>query len=100
MTACIVGEPTSAETVGDTMKIGRRGSLTARIAATGRQGHAAYPERAANPLPPLLRLLDRLAGTELDRGTPHFGPSTLALTTVDTGNPAQNVIPGAAQAGP
>ncbi|HBG98355.1 MAG TPA: succinyl-diaminopimelate desuccinylase [Rhodobacteraceae bacterium] len=99
MTACIVGEPTSAASVGDTVKIGRRGSLTARITVAGRQGHSAYPDRALNPLPPLVRLLDRLAGAELDAGTAHFAPSTLALTTIDTGNPAQNVIPGAASAG-
>lgn len=98
MAACIVGEPTSARTVGDTVKIGRRGSLTARITATGRQGHSAYPDRALNPLPALVRLLDQLAAAELDRGTAHFDPSTLAITGIDTGNPAHNVIPGAARA--
>ncbi|MFN6977589.1 MAG: succinyl-diaminopimelate desuccinylase [Gemmobacter sp.] len=98
MTACLVGEPTSVARFGDTIKIGRRGSLTARITATGVQGHAAYPHRARNPLPVLVRLLDRLASHRLDDGTAHFDPSTLAITTVDTGNAASNVIPGAARA--
>lgn len=98
MDACLVGEPTCPETLGDMMKIGRRGSLTARITAHGTQGHVAYPHRAANPLHPLVRLLDRLAGTELDNGTEHFDPSTLALTTIDTGNSATNVIPPSARA--
>ena len=80
------------------MKIGRRGSLTARLRALGVQGHAAYPERARNPLPALVRLLDRLASRELDEGTAHFGPSTLAITTIDVGNPASNVIPAEARA--
>jgi succinyl-diaminopimelate desuccinylase len=84
--------------MGEAIKIGRRGSLTARITAYGVQGHSAYPERAKNPLPGLVRLLDRLAARELDSGTAHFGPSTLAITTVDTGNPASNVIPAAARA--
>ena len=80
------------------IKIGRRGSLTAWLTAYGVQGHAAYPERANNPLPALVRLLDRLASRQLDRGTAHFGPSTLAITTIDTGNPASNVIPAEARA--
>ncbi len=95
---CLVGEPTSAERTGDAMKIGRRGSLTARLHAYGVQGHAAYPERARNPLPGLVRLLDRLAARKLDAGTAHFGPSTLAITTIDVGNPASNVIPAEATA--
>ena len=95
---CLVGEPTCPETLGDMIKIGRRGSMTAFFTATGRQGHSAYPHRAANPLPPLVRLLDRLAGHELDKGTEHFDPSTLALTTIDVGNPANNVIPERARA--
>ncbi|MBP7243416.1 succinyl-diaminopimelate desuccinylase [Amaricoccus sp.] len=95
---CIVGEPTSAEKTGDAIKIGRRGSLTARIAAYGKQGHAAYPEKALNPLPALVRLLDRLGARKLDAGTRHFGPSTLALTTIDVGNPASNVVPAEAHA--
>jgi succinyl-diaminopimelate desuccinylase len=95
---CLVGEPTCPERLGDTIKIGRRGSLTAWLTAYGKQGHSAYPERAQNPLPALVRLLDRLASHRLDRGTRHFGPSTLAITTVDVGNPASNVIPAEARA--
>ena len=95
---CLVGEPTSASQFGDVMKIGRRGSLTADIVATGVQGHTAYPQRAKNPLSALVRLLDRLASAALDEGTAHFEPSTLALTTIDTGNPAGNVIPAEARA--
>ena len=95
---CLVGEPTSREAMGDMIKIGRRGSMSAFFTATGRQGHTAYPHRAANPLPPLMRLLDRLASHELDQGTDHFDASTLALTTVDVGNPANNVIPERARA--
>jgi succinyl-diaminopimelate desuccinylase len=98
MSACIVGEPTCPERLGDMMKIGRRGSLTARITAQGVQGHSAYPHRAKNPLHALVRLLDRLASHELDTGTDHFDPSTLAVVTVDTGNPASNVIPARATA--
>ena len=95
---CLVGEPTCPERLGDMMKIGRRGSLNARLTAYGTQGHSAYPERAKNPLPALVRLLDRLATHRLDEGTDHFGPSTLAITTIDTGNPATNVIPAEARA--
>lgn len=95
---CLVGEPTSRERIGDMAKIGRRGSVTFRIEAHGRQGHVAYPQRALNPLPALARLLDRLASRELDRGTEHFDPSTLAITTIDVGNPANNVIPAEGRA--
>jgi succinyl-diaminopimelate desuccinylase len=98
MSVCLVGEPTSAERLGDTVKIGRRGSLAARATATGVQGHAAYPERARNPVAALARLVDRLGGAPLDRGTAHFGPSTVAPVGFDTGNPAGNVIPGRARA--
>lgn len=98
MTACLVGEPTCPSEMGEMMKIGRRGSLTARFVARGVQGHSAYPHRAKNPLTALVRLLDRLASHELDRGTDHFDASTLAITTVDTGNPASNVIPAEARA--
>ncbi|WP_158965775.1 succinyl-diaminopimelate desuccinylase [Chachezhania sediminis] len=93
MAACIVGEPTCPSHMGEMMKIGRRGSMTADFLVTGVQGHSAYPHRAKNPLPPLVRLMDRLASHELDKGTDHFDPSTLAVVTVDTGNPANNVIP-------
>ncbi len=95
---CLVGEPTCPEVMGEMIKIGRRGSMTAHLTATGVQGHTAYPHRARNPLPALVRLLDRLAGHRLDEGTEHFEPSTLAITTIDTGNPASNVIPAEARA--
>ena len=98
MDHCLVGEPTCPAVMGEAIKIGRRGSMTARIRAYGVQGHSAYPERAQNPLPALVRLLDRLASRVLDKGTAHFGPSTLAITTIDTGNPASNVIPAQARA--
>ena len=93
MSVCLVGEPTSPERLGDAMKIGRRGSLTAHITARGVQGHSAYPQRAKNPVTALVRLMDRLANHALDGGTAHFDASTLAITTIDTGNPATNVIP-------
>ncbi|MFO1208704.1 MAG: succinyl-diaminopimelate desuccinylase [Amaricoccus sp.] len=95
---CLVGEPTCPERMGEMIKIGRRGALTARLHAYGTQGHTAYPDRARNPLPALVRLLDRLAARQLDKGTQHFDPSTLAITTIDTGNPAANVIPAEARA--
>jgi succinyl-diaminopimelate desuccinylase len=95
MTDCIVGEPTSPNVMGEMMKIGRRGSMTAWFEVTGVQGHSAYPHRARNPLPALARLMDRLASHELDQGTDHFDASTLAIVTMDTGNPATNVIPAA-----
>ncbi|MGI9394514.1 MAG: M20/M25/M40 family metallo-hydrolase, partial [Boseongicola sp.] len=84
--------------LGDTIKIGRRGSMTAFFAATGIQGHSAYPHRANNPVPAMARLVDRLSTHTLDDGTEHFDPSTLAVTTFDTGNSASNVIPAACRA--
>tara|TARA_R110002020_G_scaffold247041_2_gene460978 strand:- start:20720 stop:21949 length:1230 start_codon:yes stop_codon:yes gene_type:complete len=93
MDVCLVGEPTCPNTMGEMIKIGRRGSMTIRFRVVGKQGHSAYPHRANNPLPPMVRLMDRLASHELDTGTDHFDPSTLAVVTVDTGNPATNVIP-------
>ena len=98
MSACLVGEPTCPETLGDMVKIGRRGSMTAFLTATGVQGHSAYPHRAKNPVPALARLIDRLASAKLDNGTEHFDPSTLAVTTFDTGNDATNVIPASCRA--
>jgi succinyl-diaminopimelate desuccinylase len=95
---CIVGEPTSAKLLGDTIKIGKRGSLNATLNALGRQGHAAYPERAENPIPSLMRLLDALIAQPLDKGTAHFDPSNLEIVSVDTGNPAFNVIPAEVRA--
>lgn len=93
MTACIVGEPTCPDRLGDMIKIGRRGSMSAWFTVKGKQGHSAYPHRAKNPLPAIARLMDRLASRELDTGTDHFDASTLAVVTIDTGNPATNVIP-------
>ena len=95
---CLVGEPTSPNTMGEMMKIGRRGSMTAYFTLTGVQGHSAYPHRANNPLPAMAKLIDRLASHELDKGTEHFDASTLAVTTIDTGNPANNVIPAQSHA--
>ena len=93
MNVCLVGEPTCPENMGDMIKIGRRGSMSAWFTVRGVQGHSAYPHRAKNPLPAIARLMDRLASHELDQGTDHFDPSTLAIVTIDTGNPATNVIP-------
>ncbi|HSF95416.1 MAG TPA: succinyl-diaminopimelate desuccinylase, partial [Thermohalobaculum sp.] len=95
---CLVGEPTSVTELGDVAKIGRRGSMTGVLTVRGRQGHSAYPERAANPLPALVRICAALADTPLDDGSEHFQPSTLALTSIDVGNPAGNVIPAAGRA--
>ena len=93
MAVCLVGEPTCPNTMGEMIKIGRRGSMTAWFTVTGTQGHSAYPHRANNPLPAMMRLMDTLASHELDQGSDHFDPSTLAVVTVDTGNAATNVIP-------
>ena len=98
MSVCLVGEPTCPEEIGDMMKIGRRGSMTAHFTLRGKQGHSAYPHRANNPLSAMARLMDRLASHRLDEGTEHFDASTLAITTIDTGNPASNVIPAACRA--
>lgn len=95
---CLVGEPTCPEVFGDTIKIGRRGSIHFEITWQGVQGHSAYPHKAVNPVTPLARLIDRVASHELDKGNAHFGPSTLAVTNFDTGNPANNVIPASANA--
>lgn len=93
MSVCLVGEPTCPEEMGDMMKIGRRGSMTAWFEVTGVQGHSAYPHRALNPLPAMMNMMDALSQHKLDEGTDHFDASTLAVVTVDTGNPATNVIP-------
>ena len=95
---CLVGEPTNPNALGDTIKSGRRGSLNCEVTVTGRQGHVAYPERAENPIPRLLGLLDRLLARTLDEGAPHFQPSNLEVTSVDVGNPTTNVIPAEARA--
>ena len=99
---CILGEPTSAQAFGDQIKVGRRGSLNARITVEGKQGHVAYPHKAANPIPVLVRLLARLQGRVLDQGfgsgTEAFPASNLEVTTIDVGNPVHNVIPAKASA--
>ncbi len=95
---CIVGEPTSRAVLGDVVKIGRRGSLNARISVTGRQGHAAYPQLADNPIHRLIPALAEMTAKPLDAGTSWFEPSSLQITSVDVGNPATNVIPGMASA--
>ena len=94
MDACIVGEPTCPETMGEMIKIGRRGSLSCWITIDGVQGHSAYPHRARNPVAAMARLMDRLASHRIDEGSEHFDPSTLAVVGIDTGNGATNVIPG------
>ncbi|MCP4819026.1 MAG: succinyl-diaminopimelate desuccinylase [Shimia sp.] len=98
MSVCLVGEPTCPNEMGEMMKIGRRGSMTAYFTFTGKQGHSAYPYRAKNPLPAMARLMDRMASHTLDEGTEHFDASTLAVVTMDTGNPATNVIPAECKA--
>jgi succinyl-diaminopimelate desuccinylase len=93
----IVGEPSSVAQVGDTFKIGRRGSLSGDIVVTGVQGHVAYPDKAANPLPLLAQLVEGLSG-KLDDGNAAFPPSNLEFTSIDVGNKVRNVIPGQASA--
>ena len=95
---CLVGEPTSVAALGDMLKIGRRGSINATITVEGIQGHVAYPHRAANPVPVLIRLLAALQAHRLDDGYPEFQPSNLEVTTFDVGNPTSNVIPARASA--
>jgi len=94
---CILGEPSNAETVGDTIKAGRRGSLNGTLIVTGRQGHVAYPERTDNPIRGLITLMTALQAP-LDQGSDHFAPSNLEFTSVDVGNPTVNLIPGEARA--
>jgi succinyl-diaminopimelate desuccinylase len=98
MDHCILGEPTNVERVGDMIKIGRRGSLSGHITVHGKQGHVAYPERASNPVHGMARLIAALLATPLDKGTAHFAPSNLEMTTMDVGNPTTNVIPNEARA--
>ncbi len=96
--ACIVGEPTSARELGDTVKIGRRGSLTITLEARGKQGHVGYPHLADNAAHRLVAVLHRLTTTPIDTGTDHFEPSSLQVTTIDIDNPATNLVPGRAKA--
>ncbi|MEM9633495.1 MAG: succinyl-diaminopimelate desuccinylase [Pseudomonadota bacterium] len=95
--ACIVGEPTNPERLGDAIKVGRRGSLSGIVTVSGVQGHAAYPHLANNPIPGLVRLMAALDALELDQGNERFQPSNLEIVTVDVGNPAFNVIPAHAE---
>jgi succinyl-diaminopimelate desuccinylase len=95
---CVVGEPTSVAKAGDTLKIGRRGSINFKVAVKGVQGHVGYPHKATNPIPVMAELVSQLAGSKLDKGNAHFDPSTLAFTTMDVGNSASNVIPAGAYA--
>ena len=96
--ACVVGEPSSSQQLGDMIKVGRRGSLNTWITVHGKQGHVAYPERAANPAPVIAKLMARLNDRVLDQGYENFPPSNLEITTIDIGNPATNIIPAQATA--
>ncbi|AWI55753.1 succinyl-diaminopimelate desuccinylase [Sinorhizobium fredii] len=96
--ACLVGEPTNPESLGDMIKIGRRGSLSGRITVHGVQGHAAYPHLADNSVRGILQLTQALMDPAFDNGTEDFQPSNLEVTTIDVGNPAVNVIPAKATA--
>ena len=98
MDVCIVGEPTCPERMGEMIKIGRRGSMTAWLAAHGVQGHSAYPHKARNPIHAMVRLIDRLVAFERQDASEHFDPSTVQVTGFDTGNGANNVIPGECRA--
>jgi succinyl-diaminopimelate desuccinylase len=96
--ACLVGEPTNPNELGEMVKIGRRGSLTGQLTVHGKQGHTAYPHLADNPVHRLVAMLHAITNAPLDEGTAHFQPSTLQVSTVDVGNPATNVIPASARA--
>lgn len=96
--ACVLGEPTNPDTLGTTIKIGRRGSMTGRLTVRGTQGHVAYPHLADNPLPRLVKLLAALTALKLDNGTEHFDPSNLEIVSIDVGNTASNVIPASGRA--
>lgn len=91
---CLVGEPTSVERLGDTLKNGRRGSLSARVRVRGIQGHVAYPQLARNPIHELAPALEELVATRWDAGTANFQPTSLQLTGIQAGTGAGNVIPG------
>lgn len=95
---CLLGEPTNPDAMGDMIKIGRRGSLSGTIIVEGTQGHVAYPHLADNPVRAIVALCAALNATPLDAGTDDFQPTNLEVTTIDTGNPAVNVIPGRATA--
>lgn len=95
---CLVGEPTNPKQMGDMVKIGRRGSVNGVVTVTGKQGHVAYPDRADNPVPHLMRLMSALQNTPIDDGSEHFQPSNLEVTSFDVGNATTNVIPAVSQA--
>src|SRR3954453_18494327 len=95
---CLLGEPSNATEVGDTIKVGRRGSLNGTLVVTGKQGHVAYPERADNPVRGLVTLMSALMAEPLDRGSENFGPSNLEFTSIDIGNAVVNLIPAEARA--
>src|SRR6266545_1337924 len=95
---CLLGEPSNASELGDTIKIGRRGSLNGTLVVTGKQGHVAYPERAENPVRGLVTLMSALMAAPLDHGSAQFGPSNLEFTSIDIGNTTVNLIPGEARA--
>jgi len=95
---CILGEPSNVRELGDTIKIGRRGSLNGVLTVAGRQGHVAYPDRADNPVRGIVTLIDALMNEPLDQGSAHFQPSNLEFTSIDVGNPTVNLIPGEARA--
>src|SRR5262252_579401 len=95
---CVLGEPSNVETLGDCIKIGRRGSQSGTLYVDGVQGHVAYPHRASNPVPDISRLIVALSDEPLDHGSAQFQASNLEFTSVDVGNPASNVIPGQARA--
>ncbi len=95
---CLVGEPTNPARLGEVIKIGRRGSITAHITIHGTQGHVAYPHRTDNPVHRLVRVLDALTAAPLDAGTEWFEPSSLQITSVDVGNPTHNLVPARAVA--
>lgn len=96
--ACVVGEPTNPQQIGDMIKIGRRGSLTCMLTVQGLQGHAAYPHQADNPIPKLAVLIDRLSRVEIDAGSENFENTNLEVTIVSVPNTASNVIPASAKA--
>jgi len=95
---CLLGEPSNVAELGDTIKIGRRGSLNGHLIVTGKQGHVAYPERAINPVRGMVKLIEAIQSQPLDNGNENFPPSNLEFVSVDVGNKAFNVIPGEARA--
>ena len=95
---CILGEPTNINKIGDTVKIGRRGSVNFDLIINGKQGHVAYPQKAINPLPIVTKILNELSNIQLDNGTEYFQPSNLELTSIDVDNDVTNIIPESVKA--